>query len=122
MEWYLGVWKKFAVFSGRARRTEYWMFVLINFIVLIILAVGDGMMGSKEGVQILSLIYNLAVFIPSLSVGARRLHDTDRSGWWQLLWLIPVIGWIVLLVFFCTGGTKASNRFGADPIGAAAPA
>ncbi len=123
MEWYLGVWKKFAVFSGRARRKEYWMFFLFNIIAVVILTIGDGMIGrTQQGIGILTLIYDLAVLIPSLAVAVRRLHDTDRTGWWLLIALVPLIGVIVLLVFFCIGGTKGSNRFGADPIGAAAPA
>ncbi len=102
---------KYATFSGRAVRSEYWFWVLFNVLVGIVLgivqAVGTGAFG-----HILSLLYDLATLIPSLAVSARRLHDTDRSGWWLLLVFIPVIGWLILLVWYCQRGTPATNRFG----------
>ena len=116
MNWYLGVLKKYAVFSGRARRMEFWMFTLINIIVSIILACIDVFVGTA----ILGMIYSLAVLIPSLAVTARRLHDTDRTGWWILIGFVPVIGVIVLLVFMVLEGQPGSNRFGDNPIEAAA--
>lgn len=110
MEYYIGAWKKFADFTGRARRTEFWMFYLFNVIVSLILSVVDGALGTI----FIGSIYSLAVFLPSLAIGARRLHDTGRSGWWQLLWLIPVIGWIVMIVFLCQD-SQDENDYGANP-------
>ncbi len=112
MNWYLEVLKKYVVFSGRARRTEYWMFSLFNFIALILLAVIDGVLGTTP---LLYLVYALGVLLPSLAVTIRRLHDTNRSGWWFLISLIPLVGPIVLLVFLCLEGEKQDNRFGVDP-------
>src|SRR5690554_2411323 len=103
MNWYITVLKKYAVFSGRARRSEYWFFVLFNMIVAFILGFIDGFFGladAEVGVGLLGMIYGLAVIIPSLAVGVRRLHDTNRSGWWLLISLVPFIGAIVLIVFF----------------------
>lgn len=115
MEWYLQVFKKYADFSGRARRQEYWMFFLINFLVCIVLGgVVPFILGQTLG-TIVYLVYCLAIFIPSLAVGVRRLHDTNRSGWWTLISFVPLIGAIVLLVFFATEGTRGDNQFGADP-------
>ena len=118
MSWYLEALKKYAVFSGRARRTEFWYFVLFNIIVTIVLSVIDRLIGTFSGATnlgILSGIYSLAVLIPTLAVAVRRLHDTDRTGWWILIGLIPLIGTIVLLVFYLTPGTPGSNRYGPDP-------
>jgi uncharacterized membrane protein YhaH (DUF805 family) len=64
----------------------------------------------------------LGLFIPSIAVGVRRLHDIDRSGWWWLLWFVPIVGWIIMLIWVCSGGTAGMNRFGRDPLGAAAAA
>jgi uncharacterized membrane protein YhaH (DUF805 family) len=104
--------RNYATFQGRAPRAEYWYFVLFNVIVSVVLNVIDGMIGT----QVLSSLYGLAVLLPGIAVATRRLHDTDRSGWWQLLWLVPIIGLIVLLIWFCTRGTQGDNRFGADPL------
>ena len=114
MNWYLGCWKKYAEFSGRARRKEFWMFVLFNFLVNIAVGIVDGILGTNGA---LGGLYSLAVLIPSLAVAARRLHDTDRSGWWQLIALIPLIGVIILLVFVCSDSKPGENRFGPNPKG-----
>lgn len=114
MNWYLGCWKKFADFSGRARRQEYWMFVLFNFLVSVAVGIVDGILGTGGS---LGGLYSLAVLVPSLAVAARRLHDTDRSGWWMLIALIPLVGWIILLVFLCSDSKPGENRFGANPKG-----
>lgn len=117
MHWYIDVLRKYTVFEGRARRKEYWIFALISALILIFLSLIDEMTGWKvwddEGV--LSLVYSIAVFVPTLAVVVRRLHDTDRSGWWVLIALIPLVGAIVLLVFLILRGNEGDNRFGPDP-------
>src|ERR687898_3320915 len=118
MSWYLEALKKYAVFGGRSRRKEYWYFVLFNIIVAIGLGVIDVVLGTfsySSNIGLLSGIYSLAILIPSLAVTVRRLHDIDRTGWWILINLIPLIGAIVLLVFALTPGTPGSNRYGPDP-------
>lgn len=128
MNWYVKVLKQYVDFSGRARRTEYWMFTLFNTIILIVLELVDKAMGfgsfsgSTSGgaafsasLGLLSGLYSLAVLLPTLGVSVRRLHDTDRSGWWLLIGLIPLVGAIVLLVFFVLEGTRGPNRHGVDP-------
>ena len=124
MSWYLEALKKYAVFSGRSRRREYWYFVLFNIIVSIVLGAIDGLLlgtlDSGMGVGLLSGIYSLAVLIPTLAVTVRRLHDIDRSGWWILIGLVPLIGVIVLLVFALLDGTPGDNRYGPNPKGATA--
>jgi uncharacterized membrane protein YhaH (DUF805 family) len=117
--------KKYADFQGRARRSEYWLFSLFCFIVGVvigILRVATGGMealesGRMDALGIVNLLFSLAVLVPSLAVGFRRLHDTDRSAWWILIGLIPLLGWIVLIVFYLLPGTTGPNRFGPDPKG-----
>ncbi|MGR1222092.1 DUF805 domain-containing protein [Aeromonas veronii] len=113
MNWYISVLKQYVVFSGRARRTEYWMFVLCNVIVMLLLGMVDKLIGGDN--ELISSIYSLAVLLPSLAVAARRLHDTDRSAWWLLLGLIPIIGTLVLIYFMVCNGQQGPNRFGDDP-------
>jgi len=110
MEYFIGALKKYADFTGRARRKEYWMFFLFIVIFSVVVGIVDGMLG----ISVLSLIYGLALLIPSLSIGARRLHDTGRTGWWQLISLIPVIGSIVLIVFYVQD-SHDDNDYGANP-------
>ena len=117
MTWYLQVLKNYAVFSGRAHRTEYWMFFLINLIITLALYIIEGLVG---GPGVLGGLYSLAVLIPTLAVSARRLHDTNRSGWWLLIGLIPVIGSIVLLVFMVQDSQEGENQYGPNPKGAVA--
>lgn len=112
MEWYLAVLKNYAGFSGRARRTEYWMFLLFNMIIALVLGVVDGLFGSPG---VLGTIYSLAVFIPSIAVSMRRLHDTGRSGWWMLIGFVPLIGAIVLLIFFAQDSMQGDNQYGPSP-------
>jgi len=100
-------------FSDRAARSEYWFWVLFITIGQVVTQIID----SAIGAGIISGIFGLATFLPSLAVAIRRLHDLDRSGWWVLLSLIPIIGWIVLIIWYCTKGTEGPNRFGADPLG-----
>lgn len=116
MQWYLKVLRQYADFNGRARRTEYWMFTLFSVIISVILAILDSVLdASAGGFGLLQGLYSLAVLLPSLAVGARRLHDTGRSGWWLLIGLIPLVGAIVLLVFFVLDGERGPNAYGSDP-------
>lgn len=115
MNWYLHVLKNYAQFTGRARRREYWMFMLINLIVTVLLSFVTGLIG----LEILSMIYSLGVLVPSIAVGIRRLHDTDRSGWWLLLVMIPLLGWIALLVITLLDSTPGENTYGPNPKGVA---
>ena len=107
MNWYITVLKKYAVFEGRARRKEYWMFALINLIISVALAF--------LSFGILETAYGLLVFIPSLAVSVRRLHDIDRSGWWVLVSLIPFIGILVLIYFCVQDSTPGTNQYGPNP-------
>jgi uncharacterized membrane protein YhaH (DUF805 family) len=118
MNWYLDVLKKYAVFSGRARRKEYWMFFLFNLIVSIVLTIIDGVIGTlsaEAGVGLLSGLYTLAILVPAIAVTLRRLHDTSRSGWWILIALVPLVGGIVLLVFMLLDSTPGDNQYGPNP-------
>ena len=123
MEWYLKVMRdNYANFSGRARRKEYWMFVLFQAIVMIVLMILDNVLGLgfdiggiPLGYGVLYTIGALAHFIPGLAVVVRRLHDVGKSGWFYLIALIPLIGIIWLLVLMCTDGDKGDNAYGPDP-------
>ena len=117
MSWYIKVLKNYAVFSGRARRKEYWMFVLFNFIFYVVLTIIDVITGmySDIGLGVLSGIYSLALFIPALAVAVRRLHDTNRSGWWLFISLVPFVGAIILLVFLATDSQPGENQYGPNP-------
>lgn len=118
MSWYLTVLKKYAVFTGRARRSEYWYFFLFNLLAIVVLAGVDsatGLFSAQARIGLLSGLYSLAILIPGLAVSVRRLHDTDRSGWWLLLALAPLLGAIVLLVFCAQDGQAGQNRYGPDP-------
>lgn len=112
MNCYLDVLKKYGAFSGRACRTEFWMFALFNFIIYIVLIVMGEVLGIPR--QIPANLYSLAVLLPSIAVSARRLHDTDRSGLWLLIAFIPVIGSIVLFIYFVLPSTPGSNSYGPD--------
>lgn len=122
MQWYLKVLKNYVGFSGRAQRTELWMFILINFLITLVLAFVDGMLGlynTEAGIGMLQGIYSLAVFLPSLAVAVRRLHDIGRTGWWLLIAFIPLVGLIVLLVFYCLDSQPGDNEYGPNPKGVA---
>ncbi len=106
MDYFIGALKKYADFNGRARRKEYWMFVLIYMVINVILAV--------LGMDIISMIVGLALLVPSISIGARRLHDTGRSGWWQLIYFIPLIGLIVMIIFLVQD-SHDTNEYGVNP-------
>lgn len=111
MKWYLEVLKKYAVFTGRARRKEYWMFFLFNFIIAVAFAVIEGFIGLTG----ISIVYSLAILIPGIAVSVRRLHDTNRSAWWLLITFIPLIGIIVLIVFLLQDSNSEENQYGANP-------
>ncbi len=111
MNYYTGAWKKYVTFSGRARRKEYWMFVLINLIAAIIASIIDNILGTS----FISPLYGLAVLLPSLAILSRRLHDTDRSAWWILIALIPIIGQIVLIIFAIFDSQPGQNKYGPNP-------
>ena len=118
MNWYLHVLKNYATFSGRARRKEYWMFFLISALISIVLTLLDILLGTysvEYEAGLFSGLYSLLILIPSIAVVVRRLHDTDRSGWWILISLIPLIGVIVLFLFICLDSQPGTNRFGANP-------
>lgn len=107
--------RKYATFTGRATRTQYWMFVLATFVLSIAIGFLGGLLAVITRVSYftyLSSVFTLFVFVPSIAIGARRLHDTSRSGWWLLLDLIPVIGWIWVFVLMCLDSTSGSNEYG----------
>ena len=112
MEWYIKVIKNYVNFQGRARRKEYWMFLLFNFIFSVIIGFIEGLLDLP---QVLSGLYFLAILLPSLAVCIRRLHDTGRSGWWLFIGLIPLVGGIILLVFYCTDSNQGENQYGPNP-------
>jgi len=99
-------------FAGRATRSEYWYWVLFVIVASIVASITDVVLG----IRLFKPIFGLAVLLPSIAVGIRRLHDLDRCGWWLLLNFIPLIGAIVLIVWFCSRGTVGANRFGPDPL------
>ena len=111
MNWYIKVLKQYVDFSGRAQRMEFWMFALIHFIILVVLAVVDGMLTGG----LIYALYALAVLLPYIAVGVRRLHDTNRSGWWLLIGFIPLIGLIILIVFWVQDSQPGDNAFGPNP-------
>lgn len=119
MIWYLVVvLKKYAMFKGRARRKEYWYFVLYNILITIVLTIIDGVTGlfsPEAGIGLLSGLYSLAVLIPGIAVSVRRLHDTNRSGWWLLIFLVPLVGAIVILVFAVLDSQPDQNQYGFNP-------
>jgi uncharacterized membrane protein YhaH (DUF805 family) len=124
MQWFTDViTKRYAQFSGRARRKEFWMYFLFWFIVLVVAGILDKVLGLDYGdpdakfgrTGWISTILFLAMAIPSIAVSVRRMHDKDRTGWWVLIWLIPCIGWIWFIIWQAQDGTPGDNRFGPDP-------
>jgi uncharacterized membrane protein YhaH (DUF805 family) len=103
---------KYATFTGRAPRSEYWYFVLFQAVVGVVAAA----ISRAIDLNLVSTLVELLLFLPSLAVGIRRLHDIDRSGWWTLLGFVPFIGWIMLIIWACTKGSLGPNRFGPDPL------
>ena len=109
MQWYVDVLRKYAVFGGRASRPEFWYFTLVNTIIEVI---GQVVGRQVRVVMLVPSLYRLAVLLPSIGVAIRRLHDTNRSGWWLLLAFIPIVGWIILIVFYASAGTAGPNSYG----------
>jgi uncharacterized membrane protein YhaH (DUF805 family) len=109
---------KYATFQGRAARSEYWYFTLFNFIINLIAGVIAG--ASLGALSVLPMVIMIALFLPGLAVAVRRLHDLDKSGWWFLIILIPILGGLLLLFWACQRGTQGDNRFGGDPLASAA--
>jgi uncharacterized membrane protein YhaH (DUF805 family) len=110
MDYFIGALKKYADFNGRASRKEFWMYILFYMVINIIFSV--------LGLDVISMIVGLMLFVPSISIGARRLHDTGRSGWWQLVYLVPLIGLIVMIFFLAQDGHD-ENDYGVNPRSAA---
>ena len=122
MHWYTDVLKKYTVFSGRATRPEYWWFTAINAVIVVLIystvAGGGGSFGRGQAV---ANVYQLVVLLPSIGVAIRRLHDTDHSGWWILIGLIPLVGWVWIIVLLATGSDPGSNRYGPNPLAGPEP-
>jgi uncharacterized membrane protein YhaH (DUF805 family) len=118
MSWYLAALKKYATFSGRARRKEYWFYQLFNTLIVIALVIVDVMthtMSQTAGLGLLSSVFILATLLPSLAVLVRRLHDTGRTGWSVLYCLIPLVGGIIVLIFTVQDSEYGSNQYGPNP-------
>lgn len=105
---------KYMDFTGRAARSEYWYYTLFAVIVGIVASIIDAALGFQVG--IVGLILNVALLLPGLGVGVRRLHDGNRSGWWLLVALVPVVGAFLLIYWFVQRGTVGANNFGPDPL------
>ena len=128
MEWMLMPYRRYADFSGRSRRKEYWMFILFTAIVYAVvfsLMMAGGFSFSPDGTPsrgplfwlgaLLLGVFVLGSFIPSIAVQVRRFHDQDKSGWFVLLAFVPYVGGLIVLIFMCIEGTRGPNRFGPDP-------
>jgi len=117
ISWYLAALKKYAVFSGRAQRKEYWFFVLFNVLIVLALGFVEGALGiaPESDASVLGMLYILAVLLPIYAVSVRRLHDTGRSGWWILIGFIPLLGGIIFLIFMIQEGDVGQNAYGSNP-------
>lgn len=118
MDWFLKALQNYAVFKGRSQRSEYWFFVLFYLLISIVAGILDGMFGTFDenaGFGVFGLLVTLGLLIPSISVGVRRLHDIGRSGWWLLIGIVPLIGWIVLIVFAVMDSAPGENEYGPNP-------
>jgi uncharacterized membrane protein YhaH (DUF805 family) len=118
MHHYVNAMRQYAVFPGRATRSQYWMFSLVLFGMLIVALMIDQVFGdttTDEPAGVITGLVYLAHLVPSIAVGVRRLHDTDRSGWWLLALLVPLIGQLAVLIFMCQPSTPGRNRFDATP-------
>lgn len=124
LHWALLPYRRYAQFGGRSTRMEFWLFHLFTSLTNLALdlllggdfAVGLGLRAEPTMVgNIVTAIFSIGSVVPTFAVTARRLHDTNRSQWWMALFLVPILGWLVLLIFECQDGTKGPNRFGEDP-------
>jgi uncharacterized membrane protein YhaH (DUF805 family) len=118
MSWFLFCLRNYANFSGRASRREYWSFYLLLLVIYVLLALLDSLLGKfswETAMGPLSGILMLATLVPALAAGARRLHDTGRSGWWQILFPLPIIGIVIVIVLLAWRGQPGENRFGPVP-------
>ena len=108
---------KYVGFSGRARRSEFWYFFLFTFLVGVVTTALDAVLGTgyEAGGGLLNTLGSLVLILPSLAVAVRRMHDTGRSGWWLLIGFIPIVGWILLIVWYCTDTEPGDNQYGPDP-------
>ena len=115
MQWFLKCLTQYADFTGRARRKEYWMFVLFSLLIYFLVAIVlVALSATESAINIVIGLLALSLMLPNLAVTIRRLHDTDRSGWWALLSFVPILS-LVILVFMFLDGTSGGNRFGPDP-------
>lgn len=115
--WYIRGLQRYIQFTGRAGRAEFWYYILFYILIVIGLRIVDGVLfGATAGNGVLTWLFWLFSIMPNLAIGARRLHDTGRSGWWLLLSLIPIVGLIVLLIWFISQGQEDSNQYGPPPI------
>lgn len=118
MSWFLLALKKYATFRGRSQRSEYWYFFLFYLLIVLALAFLDVLLGTfseAEGIGLFSGLFVLAMLLPSLAVGVRRLHDIGRTGWWLLIAFVPIIGTLVLLVFAVQDSEPGTNAYGPNP-------
>lgn len=106
-EWYVIPFQKYVEFTGRARRKEFWIFTLVNFVISVLLTV--------IGLEFIGTLFGLAILLPGIAVGVRRLHDIGKTGWWLLIGFIPLIGLIVLIYFYVQEGDSGPNEYGANP-------
>ena len=118
MNWFIDALKNAFNFSGRARRKAYWMFALFYVIFAFVAGVLDGILGTvnpETGMGVIGGLYIFLMLLPLIALSIRRLHDTDRSGWWFLINFVPLIGGLIFFVFTVLEGTRGDNRFGPDP-------
>lgn len=116
MYWYLKVFRLYADFGGRARRTEFWIFTIFNIIFAVVAAFFDALLGTTiDDIGLIESLYGFIIFIPQFAVSVRRLHDIGISGWYNLIALIPYIGWLILIFLFCQDSQFHKNRWGENP-------
>lgn len=112
IEAYKKFFRNYTNFSGRSTRSDYWWVVLANFLIGFVIGFIGGLIGADKFVKIITSVYELAIIVPAIAIVIRRLHDINKSGWCYLLILIPIIGWIILLVYFCTPSVNENNKYG----------
>ena len=111
---YLGTWKKYFIYETRASRFEYWLFYLTNLAIYLVLAIAGGNVAFSKNIFLTA--FAVASFIPELTAAIRRLHDSNRSGWWILISVIPIIGWIIIIYMLIQPSDQQANRFGEPPV------